>query len=64
MEVETGGSVTAARAPRWAEMAASGSKLILMVPRNLRVRAAELLWENGITDRVSVGTYDLRIEMP
>lgn len=64
VEVETEGGVTPEGAARWAELAASGSRLILMVPRKSKVRATELLWEKGVMDRVSVGTYDILIEMP
>jgi hypothetical protein len=45
-------------------MTQSGSKLILMVPKNAKVKAMELLWQNGIADRVSVGSYEISISMP
>lgn len=64
VEVETAGSITPEKAERWREMAASGSKLILMVPKDAKVRATELLWQKGIMDRVAVGSYDIQINMP
>jgi hypothetical protein len=45
-------------------MASTGQKLILMVPKNTKVRAMELLWQEGIADRVGVGSYEIAITMP
>lgn len=64
VEVETEKSITGEKAERWKEMSQSGSKLILMVPRNAKVKVMELLWKLGIADRVGVGSYDIVINMP
>jgi hypothetical protein len=45
-------------------MAQQDSKLILIVPKNSKVKAAEILWQKGIADRVSVGTYEIVVNMP
>lgn len=64
VEVETEGSITPEKAASWKTLAQPGTKLILMVPKNARVRVMELLWQHGIADRVSVGTYDIAVTMP
>lgn len=64
VEVETERSITPERAARWKEIAGAGTKLILMVPKNRKAKATELLWEAGIADRVALGSYEIRIEMP
>ncbi len=64
VEVETESSISAEKAERWKEMAKSGSKLVLMVPKNSKVRTMELLWKSGIADKVGVGTYEISIQMP
>jgi hypothetical protein len=64
VEVETERSVTPEQAARWKEMATAGHKLILMVPKNTKVKAMELLWKEGIADRVGVGSYEIAINMP
>lgn len=64
VQVETEGSITAEKAEKWKEMARSGSKLILMVPKNAKVKVLELLWKSGIADRVGVGSYEIMISMP
>jgi len=64
VEVETDNSVTPEKAKKWKEMTQSGSKLILMVPQNAKVKTMELLWQQGIADKVGVGSYEIRITMP
>jgi hypothetical protein len=64
VEVETETGITPEKAPRWREMAGAGSKLILMVPKNAKVKVMELLWKEGIADRVGVGSYEIAITMP
>ncbi|MGD0283124.1 MAG: hypothetical protein ABSB95_12270 [Dissulfurispiraceae bacterium] len=64
VEVETAGSITPEKAQKWKNVAQPGVKLILMVPKSSRVKVMEMLWQNGIADRVGVGTYDIAITMP
>jgi hypothetical protein len=64
VEVETETTVTQEKAAQWKQMASTGQKLILMVPKNTKVRAMELLWQEGIADRVGVGSYEIAITMP
>jgi hypothetical protein len=64
VEVETERTITKEKAAKWKEMAGTGQKLILMVPKNAKVKAMELLWKEGIADRVGVGSYEIAITMP
>jgi len=64
VEVETASSITAEKAWKWKNLAQPGTKLILMVPKNSRVNVMEMLWQNGIADRVGLGTYDIAITLP
>ncbi len=64
VEVETERSITSEKAAKWKEMAHSGSRLILMVPKAAKVRVTELLWKEGIAERVGVGSYEIVISMP
>ncbi|HAM53403.1 MAG TPA: hypothetical protein DCP92_22920 [Nitrospiraceae bacterium] len=64
VEVETQNSITPEKAQRWKEMAQSGSKLILIVPKTAKVKTTELLWKYGIADKVGVGSYEIAITMP
>ncbi len=62
--VETESGITPERAKKWKEMTQTGSKLILMVPQGAKVKTMELLWQQGIADRVGVGSYEIKITMP
>jgi hypothetical protein len=64
IEVETESSVTPEKAEEWKTMSGQGSKLILMVSKNSKAKVTELLWQKGIADKVSVGTYEILVNMP
>lgn len=64
LEVETESTITPKKAEIWKEIIDSGEKLILIVPKNARVKVMELLWQKGIADRVAVGSYEITINMP
>jgi len=64
VEVETENSISPEKAEKWKEMAQTGLKLILMVPHNAKVKTMELLWQQGIADKVGVGSYEIKITMP
>lgn len=64
MEIETEKSVTPEKADEWKAVSALGVKLIIMVPRSLKAKTVELLWQKGIADRTSIGSYDINIAMP
>lgn len=63
LEVETEGSINTEKAKRWKEISEKG-KLILMIPKSARVKVTDLLWQQGITRSVSIGTYEVTINMP
>ncbi len=62
--VETRQSINPQKAESWKAMCQPGTKLILMVPRESKVKVTELLWQAGIADKISVGTYEIKINMP
>jgi len=64
VEVETESSITPEKAEQWKSLAEPGVKLVVMAPKNARVKVMEMLWQKGIADRVGVGTYDIVITMP
>jgi len=62
--VETERGITPEGAHRWKEISETGTKLVLIIPAHAKKKATELLWDKGILNRVSIGTYEVRIEMP
>ncbi|MCE5195359.1 MAG: hypothetical protein LLF28_07945 [Nitrospiraceae bacterium] len=64
VEVETDSSINLQKTADWKEMIQSGTKLILIVPKNVKFKVTELLWQNNMTEKISVGTYEISINMP
>ncbi len=64
VEVETDSTITSEKAGEWKDLAQPGTKLILMVPKHAKAKVTELLWQTGIMDKVSVGSYEIAITMP
>ncbi len=64
VEVETEKSMTGEKGEQWRAMTQSGTKLIIMVPKNSKVKAMEILWQKGIADKVGVGSYEIAVTMP
>ncbi|OGW52390.1 MAG: hypothetical protein A2Y81_02920 [Nitrospirae bacterium RBG_13_43_8] len=64
VEVETSESISEKRTERWEVLSALGVKLILMVPKELKVKTTELLWAKGLMGKISIGTYEITVNMP
>ena len=64
MEVETESTLSPEKAAEWKALANSGNRLVLMIPKKAVKRVTDLLWDAGVADRVSIGTYDMVIQMP
>ena len=63
IEVETEKTITAEKAVTWKAVATSGTKLVLMIPKKMIKQVTELLFDAGVADRVSIGTYEVEIKM-
>jgi len=64
LDIETEATVTPEKAEGWKKTAQSGTKLILMVPKNSKMKVMELLWQKGLADKVGVGSYEIQVQMP
>ena len=64
LKLETAGSVFEKEAQEWKKLAGLGTKLILMIPKEMKVRVTDLLWSKGLLDKASIGTYEISVNMP
>jgi len=64
LEVETADSISEKQTDNWKSLAGLGLKLILMIPKEQKVRVTDLLWSKGLMDKVSIGTYEISVQMP
>ena len=62
--VETEESISEKSVERWKAFSKLGVKLIIMVPKQLKVKVTELIWNSGLVMKVSIGTYEISIQMP
>ncbi|MEW6214324.1 MAG: hypothetical protein AB1478_03840 [Nitrospirota bacterium] len=64
LEVETDKSISKEQADNWKALSDLGVKLILMIPKEMKVKVTELLWAKGLMGKVSLGTYEISVTMP
>lgn len=64
VQVESESDITSERSEIWKQLIQDGSKLIIMVPKDEKVKTMEILWNKGIADKVSVGTYEIAVKIP
>jgi hypothetical protein len=64
LKVETSDSVSEKEAEKWKIFSGLGVKLILMIPKDMKVRVTDLLWSKGLMGRISIGTYEISVNMP
>jgi hypothetical protein len=64
LEVETADSISEKQADHWKALSGLGLKLVLMIPKDQKVRVTDLLWSKGMMDKVSIGTYEISVQMP
>jgi hypothetical protein len=63
LKIETAESVSEKETEKWKALSGLGVKLILMIPRDMKVRVTDLLWAKGLME-VSIGTYEISVSMP
>jgi hypothetical protein len=64
LEVETTETISEKQAERWKSLAGLGAKLIVMSPKDMKMKVTEMLWSKGMMDKVSIGTYEISVHMP
>ncbi len=62
--VETEGSLQGDRADAWRSIIGQGLKLVLVVPSRSKAKVTSLLWDYNLMTDVSVGTYELQVNVP
>jgi hypothetical protein len=64
LKIETAESISEKETENWKDLTGLGVKLVLMVPKEMKVRVTDLLWNKGLLDKVSIGTYGISVTMP
>lgn len=52
------------RIEKWKELLSQGNKLIIVVPKDEKLKLTETLWKEGIAEKISIGTYEIVLTLP
>lgn len=61
--VETEAGINEQNALKWKSLAESPTKLTLVLPKSSRLIATELLWQHGLSQKVKLAFYDIKLEI-
>ncbi|WP_460176598.1 hypothetical protein [Thermodesulfovibrio hydrogeniphilus] len=52
------------RLEKWKQLISDGNKLVILLPKEEKLKITELLWKEGLAEKVSVGTYEISLFLP
>ncbi len=52
------------RIAKWKGIVLKGNKLIILVPKEEKLKITETLWKEGLAEKVSIGTYEINLFLP
>lgn len=52
------------RIEKWKNLVSKGEKLILLIPKEEKLRIADMLWKEGLAEKVSIGTFEINLFLP
>ncbi|MEN2985857.1 MAG: hypothetical protein ABDH16_04300 [Thermodesulfovibrionaceae bacterium] len=64
IDVVTEKTVSNQRVKRWKELVFSGEKLTVLLSKEEKLKITEILWKEGIAEKVSIGTYEIVLLLP
>jgi len=64
IDIVTEKEITSERINKWRQMISEGYKLTIVVPKDEKLKITEVLWKEGITEKVSIGTYEINLFLP
>ncbi|MCS7214885.1 MAG: hypothetical protein RMI30_04145 [Thermodesulfovibrio sp.] len=64
MDIVTEKEISSERINRWKELIYAKNKLIIIIPKEEKLKIMEILWKEGIAEKVSIGTYEVNISLP
>ncbi len=52
------------RITKWKNLIKEGNKLIIIVPKEEKLKITEILWREGLAEKISMGTYEINLSLP
>lgn len=64
IDIVTEKDLKAERIEKWKNLVSKGEKLILLIPKEEKLRIADMLWKEGLAEKVSIGTFEINLFLP
>ncbi len=52
------------RINKWKNLIEEGNKLIIIVSKEEKLKITEILWKEGLAEKISIGTYEINLFLP
>ncbi|MGB9711422.1 MAG: hypothetical protein ACPLZA_08045 [Thermodesulfovibrio sp.] len=64
IDIITEKEISADRIAKWKELLSKGNKMIIIVPKEEKLKITETLWKEGLAEKVSIGIYEINLFLP
>jgi len=64
IDIVTEKEILSERIDKWKQLISQGNKLIILIPKDDKLKIMEILWKEGIAEKVSIGNYEINLFMP
>lgn len=64
IDIVTEKEISLHRIDKWKNLLSQGNKLIILIPKEEKLKITEDLWKEGIAEKVSIGTYEINLLLP
>lgn len=64
IDIITENEIKPERIEKWKNLTNQGNKLIIIVPKDQKLKITELLWIEGLAEKVSIGVYEINLFLP
>lgn len=52
------------RLKKWKELISQGNKVIVIVPKEEKLKITDIIWKEGLSEKLSIGTYEINLFLP
>ncbi|MCX8034201.1 MAG: hypothetical protein N3A00_02650 [Thermodesulfovibrio sp.] len=64
IDIITEKEIKTERIEKWKTLINQGNKLTIIIAKDEKLKITELLWKEGLAEKVSVGTYEINLFLP
>ncbi|WP_353683783.1 hypothetical protein V4D30_07835 [Thermodesulfovibrio sp. 3907-1M] len=64
IDIVTEKEISPDRITKWKELLSKGNKMIIIVPKEEKLKITDTLWKEGLAQKVSIGTYEINLFLP